>query len=52
VTKIFNILKNNINNMADVLTVEVKAMSKSAVWGSSMRTLRDLLSNCCYTHCK
>jgi hypothetical protein len=48
--KIFNLLKNNINDMADMLIVEVRAMSKSAVWGSAMRILRDLLPNCFYTH--
>jgi len=31
--------------MADVLTVEVRVMSKSAVWGSAMRILRDLRPN-------
>jgi hypothetical protein len=40
-TKIFNTLKNNIDNMADVLIVEVRAMSKSAVWGSAMRIRRN-----------
>ena len=50
-TKIFNLLKNNTNDMADVLIVEVRAMSKSAVWGCVLRILRDLRPNCCYMHC-
>jgi len=50
--KIFNLLKINVNNTTDVLIVEVRTMSKSAVWGAAMRILRDLFPKFCYRHYK